>query len=398
MEFPLPVRPTVLTVDLDRLRSNLKTLSAHAGGTPVLAVVKANGYGSGALPVARAALEAGAAWLGVALVAEGLQLRAAGISVPILLLGPAAPEEAEVLLEADLTPAVYGQTILEALECAAARLGRTARAHLKVDSGMGRLGLRPEDLAPLLEAWKGCPHVILDGVFTNFASADDPASPQNDLQRERFLSMVAAVRESGFSPAWIHMANSAALLSRPDARLTLLRPGITLYGMRPSEALPDPGLELVLSLTTRLIQVKDLPPETPVGYGATFVTGGKSRVGILPVGYADGLPRSLSGQGYALVRGARCPIVGRVSMDLTAILLDNAPGGREGDTVTLWGTDGPESLGPWDWARWAGTIPYEITTGLSARVGRKYISHGREQMDWPLAEPGGVMVSKRVGE
>jgi alanine racemase len=387
MTLALPVRPTVLTVDLDRLRSNLKTLSTHAGNTPVLAVVKANAYGAGALPVARAALEAGAAWLGVALVAEGLQLREAGISAPILLLGPAAPEEAEILLAADLTPGVYGQSILNALDRAAAKLGRVARAHLKLDSGMGRLGLRPEDLAPLLETWKGCPHVVLDGVFTNFASADDPASPQNGFQRERFLSMVAAVRESGFSPSWIHMANSAALLSRPDARLTLLRPGITLYGMRPSEVLPDPGLGLVLSLGTRLIQVKDLPQGTPVGYGATFVTAGRSRVGILPVGYADGLPRSISGQGYALVRGARCPIVGRVSMDLTAILLDAAQEACEGDEVTLWGTQGAESLGPWDWARWAGTIPYEITTGISARVARRYVSQGREHMDWPLASP-----------
>lgn len=383
------VRPTVLTVDLDRLGSNLRSLSAHAGGTPIMAVVKANAYGMGALPVARAALEAGAAWLGVALVAEGLQLRAAGISAPILLLGPAAPEEAGVLLGADLIPAVYGTTLLRALESAATKLGRTVLAHLKVDSGMGRLGLRPEGIPALLDDWKTCPRVTLDGIFSNFASADDPDASQNKTQRERFLSMADTVRAAGFSPTWIHMANSAGLLSQPDARLTLLRPGITLYGIRPSEALPDPGLEAVLSLHTRLLQVKDLPGGTPVGYSATFTTQGRSRVGILPVGYADGLRRSLSGPGYALVRGARCPIVGRVSMDLTAILLDAAPEAREGDPVTLWGTEGAESVGPWDWARWAGTIPYEITAGLSHRVARRYISGGEAWMDWPLAGPVG---------
>lgn len=393
MAHPLPVRPTVLTVDLDRLRSNLRRLSAHAGNTPVLAVVKANAYGAGAVPVAQAALEAGATWLGAAVVAEGIQLRRAGIFAPILLLGPADPSEAEVLLDARLTPAVYGATFLQALERAASTHHAPALAHLKLDSGMGRLGVRPEELPELLDVWKRCPRVRLHGVFTNFASADDPASSQNDLQRERFFGMVEEIRAAGFDPQWVHMANSAALLSRPDARFTLLRPGLTLYGMRPSEVLPDPGFEPVLSFATRVIQVKEVPPGTPVGYGAAFVTRTSSRLGILPIGYADGLPRSLSNRGQVLIRGARCPIVGRVSMDLTAVLLDPIPEALAGDPVILWGEEGSERIGPWEWARWADTIPYEITTGIGSRVARRYLDKGETRMDWPLAEP-----ARRVGE
>jgi alanine racemase len=378
-------RPTVLTVDLDAVVSNAKILSRTAGGRPILAVVKANAYGMGVLPVARALRSLPeVAWLGVALVEEGVQLRRAGDSGPLLLLGPAAPSQAPWLLEEGLTPAVYSIAFLEALEEAASRKGCRCSAHLKIDSGMGRLGFRPEEIPGLLGALHRTPHVEVEGLFSNLASADDPASPQSAAQLETFLEVLAAIRKAGHEPRWIGLANSSAVLAHPSSHLKMVRPGLTLYGMKPSAALPDPGLRPAATLRTRIAQVKDLPAGAPVGYGATYLTPSRRPIGILPLGYADGLPRCAQGEGYVLVQGARCPIVGRVSMDLAAVDLEPAGGAVEGSAVTLWGTDGGESLGPWDWARWAGTIPYEIMTGIGCRVARRYLQQGREWIEPPL--------------
>lgn len=378
-------RPTVLTVDLDAVAFNAQILSRAAGGRPILAVVKANAYGMGVLPVAETLSSLPeVAWLGVALVEEGVQLRRAGITKPVLLLGPAAPSQARWLLEEGLTPAVYSLAFLDALGKAAEALGRTCEVHLKLDSGMGRLGFRPEELPDLLRALQRHPRVVVDGVFSNLASADDPSSPQSGAQTESFLRSLDAVRAAGHLPRWVDLANSSAVLAHPATHLTLVRPGLSLYGMTPSAALKDPGLRPAASLRTVIAQVKDLPAGTPVGYGATYVTPTRRPIGILPVGYADGLPRCAQGEGYVLVRGSRCPIVGRVSMDLAAVDLLPAGGAVEGETVTLWGVDGAQRLGPWDWARWAGTIPYEIMTGIGCRVARRYVHQGREWVEPPL--------------
>ena len=370
------LRPTVLEVDLDAVVRNACTL-AETAGTPLLAVVKANAYGVGALPVARALERAGAAFLGVALVEEGIQFRRAGLSCPILMLGPVQPDQVPALLHHDLVPSVYSVEFLRAVEAEASRRGRTVGVHLKVDSGMGRVGFREEELPGLLAALGRCRNVELEGVFSNLASGDDPASPQNASQTAAFLRMVEACRRAGFEPRWIHLANSAGLLAHPATRLTLCRPGLTLYGLRPSEAVPDPGLGLAVRLETAVLQIKTLPPGTPVGYGATYVTDGPRRVGILPVGYGDGLPRSLGNVGHVLVGGAPCAILGRVSMDLTAVDLEPAWPVAPGQRVLLWGEEGTRKITPWDWARWSGTIPYEILTGISCRVARRYVENGR---------------------
>lgn len=381
---PPPHRPTTLTVDLGVIAGNAAVLSRHAGGRPLLAVVKANAYGAGAIPVARALEEAGVPWLGVALVEEGVQLRLAGLKTLILLLGPADPAQCSCLLEYRITPAVYSLRFLAALEQAAYRTGTTVDAHLKADSGMGRLGLREEEIPGLLSALARSPHVRIAGFFSNLASADDPASPQTAIQVHHFLAILEQLRQGGVAPKWIHLANSSALLAHPAAHLTLCRPGLALYGLRPSETLPDPGLKPALTFRTQLAQVKDLPPETPVGYGATYKTSARQRVGILPVGYADGLPRSLSPGGYVLIGGARCPLIGRVSMDLAAVDLAACPDAREGHEVVLWGEQGPERLDPWDWARWTGTIAYEVMTGVGCRVARRYLKGGTEQTVIPI--------------
>ncbi len=381
---PRPHRSTVLTVDLDAVASNTRTLSIHAGGRPLLAVVKANAYGTGAIPVAKALLDGGVSWLGVAMAEEGVQLRRAGIGAPILMLGPADPSQCPILIEHRLTPAIYSLPFLEALDQCAGAAGTMVDAHLKVDSGMGRLGFREEEIPLFLRALSKVGGVRITGLFSNLASADDPPSRQNPDQLARFLSILETLRRGGVDPEWVHLANSSALLAHPPAHLSLCRPGLSLYGIRPSEALPDPGLRPALSFHTRIAQVKDLPAGTPVGYGATYRTASRKRVGILPVGYADGLPRSASPGGHVLVKGAPCPLIGRVSMDLAAVDLEPAGDVREGDEVVLWGQSGQETLGPWDWARWAGTIPYEIMTGVGCRVARRYLEGGTLRVVIPI--------------
>ena len=382
---PGPSRPTVLTVDLDAIAHNASVLSRHAGDSPLLAVVKANAYGTGALPVSRTLLEAGVRWLGVALVEEGAQLRRSGISAPILLLGPADPAQCPWLVELGITPAVYSTAFLAALEDAASRAGRTIEAHLKVDSGMGRLGLRQEEIPALLSALAGAPHVRISGLFSNLASADNPGSPQTEEQLGRFLGILETLRRAGVEPEWVHLSNSAGILAHPRTHLTLCRPGLSLFGMRPSEALPEPGLKQALSLHTRGGPGRRIcRPDTPVGYGATYRTPGRQRVGILPIGYGDGLPRAISPGGHALVGGARCEFLGRVSMDLAALDLEPCGGAEAGREVVLWGESGGERLSPWDWARWTGTIPYEIMTGLGCRVARRYLKGGRAETVIPI--------------
>lgn len=380
-----PNRSTVLTVDLDAIAHNASVLSRQAGDRPLLAVVKSNAYGMGALPVARTLLDTGLVrWLGVALVEEGAQLRRAGIGAPILLLGPADPSQCGWLAELGITPAIYSTRFLSALEEAAGRAGKVVEAHLKVDSGMGRLGLREEEVPALLSAVAGAPHVRITGLFSNLASADNPDSPQTEEQLARFLRILDRLERGGIEPECVHLSNSAAILAHPKTQLSLCRPGLTLYGMRPSEALPEPGLRPALSLRTVVAQVKELPPDTPVGYSATYRTTARQRVGILPIGYGDGLPRVLSPGGHALVEGARCGFLGRVSMDLAALDLEPCGGAEAGQEVVLWGESGAARLSPWDWARWAGTIPYEIMTGIRSRVARRYLRGGREETVIPI--------------
>ena len=376
-ETSLPLRPTTLCVDLDAVVANALKLRSHSGGRPLLAVVKANAYGMGVLPVSRA-LSSVVAWLGVALVEEGIQIREAGLQAPLLMLGPAGPDQMGTAIDYGITPAIHSVGLLQALEREAARRGIRAEAHVKVDSGMGRLGFRPEEIAGFLAALARSPHVEITGIYSNLGSADDPSNPQTAWQLERFLGILDQIEKGGLRPEWVHLANSSGLLAHPGTHLTLCRPGLTLYGLRPSALLPDIGLRDAVTLSTSIIQVKRMPAGAPIGYGGTYVTPGPMGVGILPLGYADGLPRYLGGgKGHVLINGARCPILGRVSMDLTAVDLEPAGEAQEGQAVTLWGTEGAERLDPWDWARWSDTIAYEVMIRINHRVGRRYVQNGK---------------------
>ena len=367
-------RPTWAEIDLDALAHNLAAVRRRVGTRPVLAVVKADAYGHGAVGVARALVSEGVERLGVAIPEEGVELRRAGIGAPILVLGGFAPAQAELLLRHDLVPALYRPDQVEALSRAAEKRGGAADAHLKVDTGMGRLGVPASDVpafAAILESASG--HVRVTGAFSHLAVADDPTDPFTHRQIDLFQEAIAVLRARGLAADEIHLANSAAIMDHPPAWLTLVRPGIALYGYPPSPKVTPLAVRPVLSLKTRIIYMKEILPGASLGYGRTFVAQRPVRVASLPLGYDDGLPRLASNRGYILVRGRRAPIVGRVSMDLTTVDVSDVPGAVLGDEATVIGASGAESLGADRVASWAETISWDILCGIGSRVPRVYV-------------------------
>lgn len=371
MTTPL-IRPTLVRVDLDAIRHNVRTLGGTAG-TDVCAVVKAGAYGHGAVEVARAALEGGATWLGVALVEEGLELRAAGIDAPILVLSEPPVAAIPVVLEAGLTPVVYRPPFLEAIDAAAARAGRVVTVHVKADTGMGRVGVRPDAWQPFLERAAEAAHVRVDGLMTHLACADEPERPVTSEQLAAFDRFVATARALGLDPRWIHAANTAATLLHPAARRRLVRPGIGIYGLSPDLDVDavDHGLRPALSLVSQVSLAKHVAGGTCVSYGHRWSAPTAGWVATVPVGYADGVPRRLTGRGEVLVGGRRRPIAGTVTMDQLLVWCgDDEP--AVGDEVVLLGRQGGEQVRVEEWARHLGTITYEVTTQLTSRLPRTF--------------------------
>ncbi len=371
----MPIRPTRAEIDLGALTRNHATLRAAAPGVDVLAVVKADAYGHGAVPVSRALEAAGVRFLGVALVEEGLALREAGLQSDILVLGGAYEGGWELLLEHRMIPVVFRPEHLAALEAAARARGTTARAHLKVDTGMGRLGVLPADVPAFLEAARACRRVELQGLCSHFANADLADAALTGLQVSRFRTALGQMRAAGFEPRWRHLSNSAGLLALPEARdgveMNLARPGLALYGLVPAPWLrPSRTLEPVLSWKTAVVHLKAVPAGTPVSYGSTWTAPRPSRIATLPVGYADGWSRLLSNRGAVLVRGRRAPIVGRVCMDLCMVDVTDVPGAEVGDEVVLLGTQGAETQDAHQLAALQGTIAYDVLCAIGARVPR----------------------------
>ncbi len=366
---------TRAVVDLAVVRHNARTLAARAThGARQMAVVKADGYGHGAAAVARAALDAGAAWLGVATVAEGAQLRDAGVAAPILVLGPVAPGDADTAVARDLAVTVFARDDLpEALDRRAAAHGRAARVHLKVDTGMGRVGVHPRDAPDLADRLRSLPNLDLEGVFTHFATADEEDLSFARRQLARFREVLAALAARGVRPALRHAANTAATLALPDSHLDLVRNGIGIYGLWPSPVLRGAAdLRPALRWEVRVAQVKEVASGTPLSYGATHVTRGRRRIATLPVGYGDGYPRALSNRGEVVVAGRRAPIVGRVCMDMTLVDVTGAPRVRAGDEAVLIGSQGAAEVSADAIAAWTGTINYEVTCAIGRRVPRVY--------------------------
>lgn len=365
-------RPTRVEVDLGAIRDNAaRMVRLLSPGTRLLAVVKANGYGHGAVPVARAALAGGASALGVAIAEEGVELRAAGITVPILVLGPMLAEQARMAVEAALEVTVYDEASVRLVAEAAESAGRQVLVHLKVDTGMGRLGVPPDGaVRALLSAIEDRHGLRLHGLMTHLASADEPDGRSAEQQWSRFLDVVDAVRQSGAAVPFIHGANSAATLRWPGMHGNQVRVGLALYGVAPG---PKPfPLQSALSVASAVAQVKAVGPGFKVGYGETFSTTGPSCLATVPIGYADGYRRAFSNRAEAYIGQHRARVAGRVSMDQTVFVLPADARVAVGDPVMLLGRTDAGILSAETWAGWADTIPYEVFTGLGPRMPRVY--------------------------
>jgi alanine racemase len=366
-------------------------LKGQAGPAAIAAVVKANAYGHGAVGVARAALEAGAGRLAVICVDEGEQLRRGGITAPILVMGHSPQSDARRIAELELTPTVANLELGRALAAEAEAAGVRQPVHLKVDTGLNRYGVTPEDVVPLAEALREMPALDVEGIFTHFASADEGD--------KRFtLDQYTVFRAVAEKLPWIrmrHVSNTATLLDRPEMSLDLVRPGVGMYGLYPSQFVSRSlSLKPVLSLKSRVARLTAIAPGDSVSYGRTWRANRPSLIALVMGGYGDGVPRLLSNRGSVLLRGRRAPIVGRVCMDMCMADVTDIPDVALGDEVVLIGSQGEETITAAEIGDLCGTISYEILCGISARVPRLYFKSGRlagvETLTRPLAEEASV--------
>jgi len=370
------LRPTRALVDLDAIAANFVYLSERAAGAPVLCVVKADAYGHGAVPVAAALAREGARWFGVALVEEGVELRDAGVAGRILLLGGCEDAQLETALDAELTPTIISRESFDAL-CRLAERRGVIRCHLKVDTGMTRLGIPWQEIGEIAAR---LPHegLEIEGLYTHLATSDDPAVAFTRAQLERFHACRDALLARGIPRPMLHVASSAGLLTRAETDVQLVRPGLALYGLNPFGNARAPELTPALTLVSRVIRVASFPRGTSVGYGCTFIAHRDSRFATIPIGYEDGIPRALSGDWEVVIRGCLVPLVGRVSMDLVVADVTDLEGASMGDEViVVGGGDGSGAHPVEEMARRLRTIPYEVTTGISSRVPRVFLRDGR---------------------
>lgn len=374
-------RPTWAEIDLNQLAANFKRIKERVASTArIMAVVKANAYGHGAVECARRLAAEGADWFGVALPEEAIQLRKAGVTQPVLCLAGYWAGHAAVCIQHRLTPVIYRLDMLDALNQAAAEAGAIVDVHVKVDTGMGRLGVRFDEISEFAGAVERFRNVRVDGLMTHLAAADDASCQPLTLdQIRRFDEAVGAFRERGYRPTHLHLANSAGVFGHRESWGNMVRPGGVLYGLW-RDVLPltvsDPKLVPVMSLYSRIIMLKWVPPGETIGYGCTFEASRRSLIATLPIGYHDGYMRGFSNRAHVIVRGVYAPVVGRVSMDLTLIDVTDVAGVDLHDEVTLLGWDhrNPERrIKAEDLARIAGTLSYEVTCGVGDRVPRIYV-------------------------
>jgi alanine racemase len=386
-------RPIWAEVSLGALTHNLRAIRAHVNPAgqrgprrKILAVIKSNAYGHGIVPVARALSKVRADWFGVTCSAEGAELRDSGIREPILILTGFWAGEEKRILDNHLTPAIMGSDQLRLLEKAAAQQHKQRKRpfdfHLKIDTGMNRLGIPPAQIPAFARALADCPHLRLAGTFTHIASSEVFTTEQTVEQEVVFDKALACMRSLGLDPGIVHMANSAAIVSRPSTWRDMVRPGAILYGyhqfFEPSELNAEMEAKLsvrpVLSFRARIISIKSLDPGSRVGYNARWTAANPSRVAVLAAGYADGLVRVLSNKGRVIIRGKIAPIIGTVSMDLTMADVTGIPDAKVGDIATIYGTDGPTTQSVPDVAKIAGTASAELLCALGKRVPRFYLS------------------------
>ncbi len=371
------LRPTQVQVDLDRLTQNYNAIQNHVGGAVVMPILKANAYGHGLVRVGQHMQALGAKVLGVAYLEEGILLREAGITTPILVLGGILGSQAPLFLEHDLMGTASSVEKLEQMEAAAQAAGLQARVHLKIDTGMERIGVHYYNADSLLEAALKCKHVQVEGIFSHFANADAADLSSAKLQIERFEEVLRFYEKRSLPLPLRHMANSGAILQLPETWFDLVRPGIMLYGVYPSsEARRTVEINPVLTWSSRVVYFKVVKAGHPVSYGSTWQSDHPVRVLTIPVGYGDGYFRSMSGKAQVLINGKRYPVVGTICMDQFMVNIEQDSGYNEDEILLIGESDG-EKITVEDLAEWAGTIPYEILTNINTRVPRVYLQDSK---------------------
>jgi alanine racemase len=377
-------RPVWAEISLQAILHNLRAIRKQVGASrKILAVVKSNAYGLGAVPVAKALQKAGTEWFGVTCANEGVELREAGIRKRILILTGFWPGEEKRLIQNNLTPTVTRVDDLGHLERSARAAGGKSRVrfHLKINTGMNRLGIAADEVDSFARALAACKHIELEGTFTHFASAEDFTAQQTNEQEKVFLACLERLRALGVSPGIVHMANSGAICARPSTWADMVRPGAILYGyyqsfdppQKKQEVMGQVALQPCLSLRARIISLRNVPLGAGVGYAARFVTKRPSRIAVINAGYADGVVRARTNRGWALVRGKRVPLVGTISMDLTMLDLTDVPEAVLGDVVTIYGKDGDAAIEVSEVAHEIGTVTSDLLCALGRRVPKFYV-------------------------
>jgi alanine racemase len=371
------VRPTLVEVNLDRLTENLQTIRNRVNPAKVMTILKANAYGHGLVEVARHMVVQGADYLGVAVLEEGIHLREKGIRAPILVLGGILGNQIPLFLKHDLTITASSIEKLIQTDQAAAEMGMRAKVHLKVDTGMERIGVHYYSAESFLEASLACKNIQVEGIYSHFANADSADLTSARVQLDRFNQVLEFYNKRGLPPPLRHMANSPAILQLPESYFDMVRPGILLFGVYPTNEIQRTVyVRPALSWKSHVVYFKVIKPYHPVGYGSTWQTDHMVRAVTVPVGYGDGYFRSMSGSAHVIIHGKKYPVIGRIAMDQIVVNIewDSA---FNGDEVLMIGEAGKEAITCGDLARWAGTIPYEILTNINTRVPRIYTSMAR---------------------
>lgn len=384
MTVTVPARPTWAEIDLDCIAHNVTQFRRRLGlQTQIMAVVKADAYGHGAAETARAALEAGASKLAVAMPEEGVQLRQAGLEAPILVFGYSPPKLVDLFLEYRLTPTLFDLDTAKAYSECLVRRGERISVHIEVDTGIGRVGAPFVNALDFIESAAAMPGINLEGLFTHFAAADEADRAFTDFQLSCFRRILDECAKRGLPIPLRHAANSAAAIAYPKAWYDMIRLGISLYGCYPLSGPQGAEIDLrpALSLKSRIIFLKEVPPGTPIGYGCTYRTTGQALIATVPIGYADGFARRFSNSARVLVRGEFAPVVGRVSMDQITIDVTGVPGVARGDEVVIYGRQGNHRITVEEAAEAIGTISYELLCAVGKRVPRFYLRKAKAEID-----------------
>ncbi|OWZ82814.1 alanine racemase [Natranaerobius trueperi] len=374
----IPIRPTFTEIDLDNLSHNFQQIKKLVQGKKIMAVVKADGYGHGAVEVAKEVLNKGANYLGVAMLEEAIELRKAGIAAPILVLGYTPPDHADACIKYGITSTIFTYEVAKAFSERAVNMGRTAYVHLKVDTGMGRVGVTPDETVEFVKIINELPYLKVEGIFTHFSVADDKDKSYTKRQLDSFNYILTSLQEEKINIPIKHSANSAATIDLQDTHFDMVRVGLALYGLYPSPHMRKTvDLKPVMTLKSQVAFLKIVPKGTSISYGRKYITDQESKIGTLPIGYADGFSRILTNKCEALIKGIRVPVIGSICMDQCMFIANNVSNINIGDEVVIFGNQGGKEITVDEIADKLGTINYEVVCMIDKRVPRLYLKNNR---------------------